>query len=321
MYLKKRAAFGLEKLSRMQLYIGEEVVEKYEAGLVTWSQMLRSLILIGGSAAAAAALLASTGPETPQPPARGAIPDLKIQPPTGPLVVPEDDPNVRGEMVRFESGHTIHGYIARPAAPGRYPGVIVIHEANGLSDHIKDVARRLAKAGFIAFAPDLLSRWGITPDMPLPNIMGKLGNAQPEEVLADLNASTEFLTQQPGVNGKLGVVGFCFGGGYTLALAGDNPRITAAVCYYGVTPQPASRMANTQAAILSHYGENDPRVNATVPELEQTLAENGKTFEKYFYAGAGHGFQNDTIANWFNEQATVTAWQRTLDWFKANLSG
>ena len=320
MKLKKRAAFSLENLSRMQLYIGEEMVERYEAGLISWGQMLRSLIMIGGGAAAAAALLTSMGDNSPEPPRGGfQIPTIKMQPPTGPLVVAADDPAVQGEMVGYKD-NTLKGYLARPAQPGQYPGVIVIHEANGLSEHTKDVARRLAKAGFVAFAPDILSRWGITPDMPLEKIMGLLGNAQPEELLADLNAATDYLATQPGVTDKLGVVGFCFGGGYSLNLTAINPKIRAAVCYYGVTPQPAEKMANTQAAILSHYAGLDERVNATVPELEQVLAQHGKTFEKYFYAGAVHGFNNDTVATFYNQVASVEAWQRTLGWFRQYLA-
>lgn len=243
------------------------------------------------------------------------MPVIKLQPPTGPLVVAADDPAVKGEMATYKN-NALKGYLARPAQPGQYPGVIVIHEANGLSEHIQDVARRVAKAGFVAFAPDILSRWGITPDMPMEKIMGSLGNAQPAELLADLNTATDFLAAQPDVTGKLGVVGFCFGGGYSLNLAAVNPKIAAAVCYYGVTPQPASQMANTQAAILSHYASRDARVNATVPELEEMLTQHGKTFEKHFYEGAVHGFNNDTIVTFFNEAAAVASWQRTLDWFK-----
>jgi carboxymethylenebutenolidase len=98
-------------------------------------------------------------------------------------------------------------------------------------------------------------------------------------------------------------------------LAAVNPKINASVCYYGVTPQPASQMTNTQAAILSHYAGTDQRVNATVPELEAVLGENGKTFEKHFYQGANHGFNNDTVSILFNENAAVLAWERTLNWF------
>jgi carboxymethylenebutenolidase len=191
----------------------------------------------------------------------------------------------------------------------------VIHEANGLSEHIKDVTRRVAKAGFVALAPELLSRWGITPELPMEKLMGYLANTQPEEIVADLNTSVDYLASLENVTGKLGVVGFCFGGGYSLSLAGANPGIVAAVCYYGVTPQPPSQMANTNAAILGQYGASDPRVTNTVPELEKVLAQNGKTFKKYFYEGAGHAFNNDTIFPAFKEEVAVLAWQRTLDWF------
>jgi carboxymethylenebutenolidase len=323
MNLKQRAAFQLEQLSRMQRYVGEEMVEKYELGLISWGQMLRSLILVGGSAAAAAALLALAGEDLPQPPARNSqMPQITIQPPNGLLTVAADDPAVSGKIVNFSNGPTtITGYLAQPAKPGSYPGVIVIHEANGLSEHIKDVARRVAKAGYMALVPDLLSRWGITPELPFEKIMGYLGNAKPEEILADLNASVTYLASQPEVKdgNKLGVVGFCFGGGYSLNLAAVNPKIKAAICYYGVTPQPASQMANTEAAILAHYGEADPRVNATVPELEEVLQQHNKTFERYFYEKAGHAFNNDTVSPAFKEEAAVQAWQRTIGWFATYL--
>ena len=288
--------------------------------MISWVQMLRNLIMVGGSAAAAAALLSLSGDGAPEPPtARPTLPDFVIRDAYGPLVVPADDPAIQGEMVNFQSVQTMDGYLARPVGSGPHPGVIVIHEAFGLSDHAKDVARRLAKAGFVAFAPDLLSRWGINPSITMEKLMGLLGNAKPEEILSDLGAAVDFLGAQPDVTDKIGVVGFCFGGGYSLNLASVNPKISAAVCYYGVTPQPASKMANTQAAILSHYGALDNRVNATVPELEQVLTESGKTFQKYFYEGAGHGFNNDTVVVMFNEAAAITAWQRTLDWFNQYL--
>jgi len=318
MNFKKRSGFRLEQLSRMQLYFGEEMVEKYQAGLISWGQMLRSLLLITGSAAAAAAILATTGETAPEPGGM-RMPVIKMQPATGPLVVTPDDPTVKGEMVTFQSADTVRGYLARPAVPGIYPGVIVIHEANGLSDNAMDVARRLAKAGYVALAPDLLSRWGINQDIPFEKLMGYLANAQPAQILADLDAAVDYLAQQPDVTDNLGVVGFCFGGGYTLNLAAQNPKIKAAVCYYGVMPMATSLLANTQAAILAHYGGHDERVNSSVPEVEEVLTQHGKTFEKHFYDQAGHGFNNDTVATFFNEPAAVLAWQRTLDWFNRYL--
>jgi carboxymethylenebutenolidase len=217
--------------------------------------------------------------------------------------------------VTFQSDTAINGYLARPKAEGTYPGIIVIHENRGLTDHIRDVARRLAKAGYVALAPDLASRAGGTATVGADKITGFFGNAKPEELVKDLNSGVDFLGQQTGVQpDKFGVVGFCFGGAYTLRLAAANPKIAAAVPYYGVTPEPASQMSATNAAILGQYGANDQRVDATIPALEQVMQQSGKTFQKYLYEGAGHAFNNDTGQN-YNQEAAVTAWQRTLDWF------
>jgi carboxymethylenebutenolidase len=221
--------------------------------------------------------------------------------------------------VTFESDTEIMGYLARPSAEGTYPGVVVIHENRGLTDHIRDVARRVAKAGYVALAPDLASRGGGTSQIGADQITGFFANASPEELLRDLNAGVDFLGQQSGVQAdKFGVVGFCFGGAYTLRLAAANPKMAAAVCYYGVTPEPASQMSATNAAILGQYGGNDARVNGTIPALEQVMQESGKTYEKRIYEGANHAFNNNTGQN-YNETAAVTAWQETLTWFETHL--
>jgi carboxymethylenebutenolidase len=222
---------------------------------------------------------------------------------------------VAGADVTFQSDTAVNGYLARPKADGTYPGVIVIHENRGLTDHIRDVARRLAKAGYVALAPDLASRGGGTATIGADKITGFFGNAKPEELVKDLNAGVDFLGQQTGVQpDKFGVVGFCFGGAYTLRLAAANPKMAAAVCYYGVTPDPASQMSATNAAILGQYGGNDARVNGTIPALEQAMQAAGKKYEKQIYDGANHAFNNDTGQN-YNQEAAVAAWQRTLDWF------
>ena len=206
----------------------------------------------------------------------------------------------------------ITAYIARPKGAGPFPGVIVIHENRGLTDHIKDVARRLAKAGYLALAPDLASRAGGTAKLPTDNVTGYFANAKPEDLVADLNTSLTILDSQTGIKkGKYGVVGFCFGGGYTLRFAAANPKITAAVSYYGPVPMPISQMSATQAAILGQYGALDSRVNAGIPDLEKTLKDAGKTYEKKIYDGANHAFNNDTGAS-YNEAAAVAAWKETL---------
>jgi len=235
--------------------------------------------------------------------------------------VPADDPEVSAGPISYESDTTINAYIARPSAEGTYPGVIVIHENRGLTDHIRDVVRRVAKAGYIALAPDLASRGGGTDQIGNDRLPGFFANANPEELLRDLNAGVETLAMQRGIAGDtFGVVGFCFGGAYTLRLAANNPKIAAAVCYYGVTPEPASQMAQTNAAILGQYGGNDNRVNSTIPQLEEVMQANGKIFESRVYEGANHAFNNDTGPN-YNEAAAVEAWQATLDWFNTYLKG
>ena len=312
--------------------------------------MLKRLLRICGSAAAAAALLAACGEGTATPPAAtaGAAPPSAVPPAadlptaapptagaatsatsaapaaataapaagaTSPLSVAADDPNVAGADMTFQSDTTVDGYVARPKAEGTYPGVIVIHENRGLTDHIRDVARRLAKAGYVALAPDLASRAGGTTQVGADKITGYFANAKPEDLVKDLNSAVDFLGQLPGVQpDKYGVVGFCFGGALVLRLAAANPKIAAAVCYYGVTPDPASQMSATNAAILGQYGATDQRVDATIPALEQVMQQSGKTFQKYLYEGAGHAFNNDTGQN-YNQAAAVAAWQRTLDWF------
>jgi carboxymethylenebutenolidase len=253
----------------------------------------------------AATSAATAAPTTAAPAAAG----------TAVLSVAADDPAVQVSDVVYPSDTEIMAYLARPAAEGTYPGVIVIHENRGLTDHIKDVARRLAKAGYVALAPDLVSRMGGTASMQADQVAGALGQATPEQLVKDLSSGVDFLLQQSGVNpDSAGVVGFCFGGAYTLRLAAANPKIAAAVPYYGVTPDPASQMAATNAAILGQYGGTDERVNNSIPALEEALAGAGKTYEKHIYEGAGHAFNNDTGAR-YNEAAAVQAWQRTLDWF------
>jgi carboxymethylenebutenolidase len=273
------------------------------------------------TAAAAAASTAAPATAAPAAPTTAATAQPAAGGAKSPLSVPADDPDVTASEVTFQGDGEIKGYLARPKAEGTYPGVIVIHENRGLNDHIRDVARRLAKAGYVALAPDLASRGGGTAQVGADKITGFFANAKPEELVSDLNAAVDFLGQQTGVQAdKYGVVGFCFGGAYTLRLAAANPKIAAAVPYYGVTPDPASQMSATNAAILGQYGGNDSRVNGTIPALEQAMQASGKTYEKRIYDGANHAFNNDTGQN-YNETAAVTAWKETLAWFDKYLKG
>lgn len=232
-----------------------------------------------------------------------------------PLSVAADDPAIEASDIVFQSDTTVMGYLVRPKAPGNYPGIIVIHQNTGLNDHIKDVTRRVAKAGYIALAPDLVSRSGGTAKYTADQIAGILAKANPTDLVKDLNATESFLEKQSGVEAtKIGVVGFCYGGGYTLRLAAANPKIVAAVSYYGPVPQPVSQMSATHAAILGQYGALDKFVNPGIPALEQVLKDNGKTYEKKIYDGANHAFNDDTKPS-YDPAAALPAWQATLDWF------
>lgn len=259
-----------------------------------------------GTTAAGGTTAAAAAPQTPGTP-------------RGPLVVAATDPDVQGSDVTFQSDTAVKGYLARPKAAGTYPALVVIHENRGLTDHIKDVARRLAKVGYIALAPDLASRAGGTDKVPTDQVTGYFANAKPEELVKDLNAAVSYLEQQQGLKaGKLGVLGFCFGGGYTLRLAGANPKLVAAVAYYP-SPTTPNLVTTTNAAVLTQLGATDTRVNSAIPDLEKAMKDAGKTFDKKTYDGAGHAFNNDTGAS-YNEAAAVPAWKETLAWFDKYLN-
>lgn len=320
------------ELNWMQEYAASEVVEHGAEGRLSRREVLVRLAMICGSAGAASAFLAScstsepstsTGGSSTSGPAPGGSTPASAAPGTSAIVAPPTtggaghllsvaatDPDVTAGEVTFPGpAGTVLGYLAQPAASGKYPGVIVIHEIFGLTDHLRDVARRLAKIGYLALAVDLVSRAGGTAKAE--NIPGALTQGPVTDRVADLDAGLAFLESQPSYNGKLGVIGFCFGGAMTLSYAAAQPKVLAAVPYYGPTPQPASTMSATKAAVLAHYGENDERVNASIPDLEAAMQ--GKTFEKQIHAGAGHAFNNDT-GGAYNEAAAVAAWTATTQW-------
>jgi carboxymethylenebutenolidase len=322
----------MTELNWMQEYAAAEAIELREEGVLSRRDMLVRLVAICGSVGAATAFLAScsndsaksTSSASTSTTAGGgttsssaARPLVTGGPPGHVLSVAATDADVKADNVAFPGpASTMLGYLARPAAPGPYPAVLVNHEIFGLTDHIRDVARRLAKVGYIALAVDLLSRAGGS-DQPGVDTFGALTQGRVDDRVDDLNAGVTFLKKQPGYSGKLGVIGFCFGGGMTLSLAAANGEVLAAVSYYGPTPQPASVMRATKAAILGQYGGDDARVNAGIPDLEAALA--GKTFEKKIYDGAGHAFNNDT-GGAYNEAVAVRAWAATTDWLHTYLA-
>jgi len=235
--------------------------------------------------------------------------------------VPKDDRRIKTEYATVPSPQgngSIKGYLARPAGGGKLPGVLVVHENRGLNPYIEDVARRLAVANFLAFAPDGLTSVG---GYPGDDEKGAAAFRQVDggKMVEDFVAAAGWLKARPDCTGKIGVVGFCFGGGIANTLAVRIPDLGAAAPFYGRQPS-AENAAKINAPLLLHYAGNDPGVNQGWPAFEAALKANGKKYEAFVYEGTQHGFHNDTTPR-YDEAAAKLAWQRTLDFFNKNLRG
>ena len=235
--------------------------------------------------------------------------------------VPKDDKRITTEYATVPSPQgngSIKGYLARPANLGtrKVPGVLVIHENRGLNPYIEDVARRLGTENFIAFAPDGLTSVGGYPgdDEKGGTLFGQVDRAKMTE---DFVAAANWLKARPDCTGKIGAVGFCFGGGIANTLATRLPDLGAAVPFYGAVP-PAAEIPKIKAPILVHHGELDTRLAGTWPDYDKALTAAGVPHEGYIYPKANHGFHNDTTPR-YDEAAAKLAWQRTLAWFNKYL--
>ena len=233
-----------------------------------------------------------------------------------------DDPRIKTETFSYDSpkgGGKISGHLAWPAQTDqkRFPAVLVIHENRGLNPYIADVARRLALDGFLALAPDALSPLG---GYPGNDDEGRKMQAsrKPEEMLEDFMAAAKTLQQHPLSSGKVGTVGFCYGGGVVNELAVRLPDvIQAGVPFYGRQPAEAD-VPKIKASLLIHYAENDARINEGWPAYERALKAAGCSFEAFIYPGVNHGFHNDSTPR-YDQAAAKLAWQRTIEFFKAKL--
>lgn len=236
--------------------------------------------------------------------------------------VPKEDARVTADYVKYpspEGSGEMRGLWAKPASKaGRLPGVIVVHENRGLNPYIEDVARRVALAGFVAFAPDALYPLGGYPgnDDEGRTMQQKLDR---NKIVEDFVAATKFLHGHADCNGSVGVVGFCFGGFMANTLAARLPEIVkAAVPYYG-GQLPAAEAAKIKGALLLHYAELDTRVNAGWPAYEEALKKAGVDYEAHFYPGVNHGFHNDTTPR-YDEKAAQLSWTRTVEFFRKKLA-
>jgi carboxymethylenebutenolidase len=234
--------------------------------------------------------------------------------------VPKDDGRIKAEYLTYPSPQgsgTMRGYFARPAkASGKLPGVVVIHENRGLNPYIEDVARRLAVLNFVAIAPDALTPVGGYPgdEDKARELFAKLDAGKRTE---DLLTAFGYLKSRPECSGKIGAVGFCFGGGIVNQMAVRIPELAAAVPFYGSQP-PAADVAKIKAPLLIQYAENDERVNKGWPAYEAALKANHVKYEMHMYPNTQHGFHNDTTPR-YDEAAAKLAWQRTVDFFNKNL--
>ena len=273
--------------------------DEYTHRPLTRQEFLRRLTMLVGSTAAAMAIL----PQLEGNYARAAV---------------TTDEDLFTEYITYPGvPNEMKAYVARPKKEGKYPAVIVIHENRGLNAHIEDVARRAARAGYLAIAPNALSALGKTPANE-DEARQWFGDIKPEDALQNFTNAAANLSARKDYNGKMGCVGFCWGGAMANNLAVNLPELKAAVAFYGRQPATAD-VPKIKSAVQLHYAGQDERVNAGMAEYETALKAAGVRYEQYVYEGAQHAFHNDTSAARYNEAAAKLAWQRTLDFFKKNI--
>lgn len=316
-------------MNDLQRYLADEFVEDYQERRLSRRDALKVLASVTGSVLIAEGLLAACAPlpETATPTTMASATDSPTAAdPTATqaasdatATVSPDDPAIEGQSVEFPSGaDTVMGYLARPARDGPFPVVLVCHENRGLTPHIEDVTRRLAKAGYVGLAVDLLSRQGGSAQVGESNVPGALGAIDPAQFVDDFKNGWAYLKTLPYTEPeRVGMVGFCFGGGVTWRVAVGMPELKAAVPFYGPAAAEAD-MPKIQAPVLAIYGELDQRITGSAAAVEAAMKANNKVFEKMIYPGADHAFHNDTGTR-YNAEAATDAWARTLAWFEKYL--
>jgi carboxymethylenebutenolidase len=278
-----------------------DLYHDYSKGNMSRREFLKKLTLLAGGTAAAITLLPVIEKKYAQA-----------------QFIPENDSRLETETVQYpgETGK-VQAYSAKPKESQKLPAVIVIHENRGLVPHIKDVTRRVALEGFVALGPDALSPLGGTPEDPDESrtLMRKLDR---DDTVKNFAAAVKYLKTHPQTTGKVGCMGFCWGGGVTNQVAVHAPDLTAAVPFYGSQPD-SEDVPKINASLLCHYGSLDERINAGIPEFEKALKQAGIEYKMYMYEGAKHAFFNDTRPERYHEEASKLAWERTIAFFKEKL--
>ncbi|PZQ83441.1 MAG: carboxymethylenebutenolidase [Ancylobacter novellus] len=279
-----------------------DLYDRFTHGQIGRREFMDRLATLAGSLAAALALM----PLLTNDYARAAL-------------VEENDPRLEASTARFEAGgDEVSGYLVRARrVDARRPAVLVIHENRGLNPHIRDVTRRMALAGYLAFGVDLLSPDGGTP-ADEDEARAMIAALDQPANLARAEAAVRFLASHPASTGNVGAVGFCWGGGLVNQLAQASPRLKAGVAYYGMQP-PLDRVPGISAALLLHYAGLDNRVNEGIAAYEDALAKAGKEYTVYVYEGANHAFNNDTNPARYDPKAAELAWTRTAAFLAKHL--
>jgi carboxymethylenebutenolidase len=275
--------------------------DEYTHELLDRREFLEKLTLLAGGTAAAYVLLALLENN-----------DARAE------VVPKDDPRLQTENIKYPGATgDVRAHSARPKGDEKLPGVVVIHENRGLNPHIEDVARRVALEGFIAIAPDALSPLGGTPEDPdkARELIGKLDG---QSTMQNYVAAVRYLKTHPQSTGKVGCIGFCWGGAMANQVAVNSPDVLAVVPFYG--RQPASEdIPKIKASLLLHYAGLDEAINKGIPAYEAALKKASVDYTIYIYEGAQHAFNNDTNAERYNKEAAQLAWQRTISFLNEKL--
>lgn len=283
-----------------------ELIRQYQGGKITRREFMRRSVVLTGSLAASYSLIDAL--------AHSRAYAGEVDP---------DDPALLCHDVEYAGRATsLFGYLARPAASGKFPTIIVIHANQGLNEHTRDVARRFAKEGYVSLAVDFLSRHGGTKKVnPKDEGLGNIRDLAPwYGVAEDADSGFAYLRTFPDVRAdRSGLIGFCWGGEMTFSSATQVRGLRAVVVFYGRSPKPLDLVKDIQAPVLAHYGEKDPTVNPDIPGTEEAMKKYNKFYAYKIYPGAQHGFYADTNPERYHPDAAKEAWQTTLAFFKRHL--
>lgn len=285
------------------------LMESYRAGSITRREFLRRAMLWTGSMAVASSLLDSLSPTTVH----------------AANQVDPNDPALISTDVKYTAadGASINAYVTRPKGDGRRPAVIVVSDNWALDDHNRDVGRRLAKAGYVAIVPDVVSRVGGTSSFASrEEVVKAISQLSDDNVMKDLMGAQNYIKGQSFVQpNKIGVVGFCWGGGKTFLFTTQSKDLAATVIFYGPIPKDLDAVKNITAPVLGNYGELDKPISSQVPRLAEEMKKNGKSYDYKIYPDAPHAFYSDVREDRYRPEAAKDAWGRTLEFFKKHLQG